>query len=87
MKKKTERLKMADVALIGFRSNSATSCPSGAFDTAAALDAQAAIIRNRSWSTAPNQRTWDNGHTSAPDSDSDSDSDSESATASTLGDL
>lgn len=35
-----------------------TSCPSGAFDTSARLDVQAAVIRNRTWVAGTTLPTW-----------------------------
>lgn len=37
---------------------SGTSCPSGAFDTSARLDVQAAVIRNRTWTAGAALPTW-----------------------------
>jgi hypothetical protein len=64
---KLNRIQMAKVAPAGFRAVSDTSCPSGSFDTSAPLDAQAAIIRNRSWSSGPGLRTWDSDQAAAPE--------------------
>jgi len=60
--RQTSKLKIAQSAPAGFRANSQTSCPAGSFETAASLDAQAAIIRNRSWATVPAQKNWDSEH-------------------------
>lgn len=38
--------------MVHFHPNFAgTSCPSGAFDTSSSLDADAAVFRNRTWTT------------------------------------
>lgn len=43
-----------------------TSSPTGAFDTSARLDVQAALIRNQTLNTAA-WKTWDNQHAGAPE--------------------
>jgi hypothetical protein len=45
---------------------SLTACSAGAFDTAARLDAQAALIRNQTWIATPG-RVADGDYSGAPD--------------------
>ena len=47
--------------------SSATSAPSGAFETAARLDVQAAVIRNRTWTAGATLPTWGNDYAVPPD--------------------
>ena len=42
------------------------SCPSGAFDTSARLDVQAAMMRNHTWNSTA-WRTWDSQYAAAPE--------------------
>jgi hypothetical protein len=44
-----------------------TSCPSGAFDTSARLDVQAAVIRNRTWAVGPALPTWGSDYAVPPE--------------------
>lgn len=66
-REKMHRVTMAKVSAVGYRASDDTSCPAGAFDTAAALDAKAAIIRNRVWSNSIFDKSWDSDQTVLPE--------------------
>ncbi len=65
-RQKANRIKVAKTRLVVSRDTGDTSCPAGSFDTAAAPYAQAAIIKNRTWSNAPGFKTWDSDSAAVP---------------------